>query len=131
MAHVAEHWHGYTYVGQERPPDSMRRDPSNPTPPLEIADWLRKPKSLVKETFPNDPAGAKLASEWMRACGTEHVYLGEAAFPLDDRMAYVDEALSRGADVVWGYYTQRTSYVSQALVACPRPSITCPYGQTV
>ncbi|MEU9231184.1 hypothetical protein [Streptomyces subrutilus] len=86
-----------------------------------------KSANRVAATFDNTPAGTKEASEWMRAGGEEHVYVSEEQFSLDERMAYVDDDLSRGADAVWGYYSQNGRYVSRALVACPRAGARCPY----
>ncbi|MFD9368549.1 hypothetical protein ACFWA6_12685 [Streptomyces sp. NPDC060020] len=126
---VAEHWHAFAWVGQERPADTIRVDPSQPTPPLEIAHWLKKPGRHVAATFENTPAGVKEASDWMRAGGEEHVHLSEESFSLDERMTYVEDDLSRGADVVWGYYSQNGRYVSRVLVACPRVGQPCPYGR--
>ncbi|MFE2245220.1 hypothetical protein [Streptomyces lavendulae] len=126
---VTSHWHGFAWTGHERPADNVRTDPSQPTPPLEIADWLKKPARHVAATFDNTPAGAKEASAWMRAGAEEHVYLSEESFSLDERMSYVDDDLSRGADAVWGYYSKTGRYVSRALVACPRADIGCPYGR--
>jgi hypothetical protein len=127
---VAEHWHGYAWVGHERPSDNTRLDPSQPVPPLEIAHWLRKPSRHVAQTFRNTPDGVSEAAQWMRDGGTEQPYASEESFPLDRRMTYVDDCLRRGADVVWGYYSQKARYVSRSLVACPRPSSgqACPYG---
>lgn len=126
---AAKHWHAFAWVGHERPADNVRTDPKQPTPPLEIAQWLLKPANRVAATFDNTPAGVKEASEWMRAGGEEHVYVSEEKFSLDERMVYVDDDLSRGADVVWGYYSQNSRYVSRALVACPRAGMRCPYGR--
>ncbi|MFF7130700.1 hypothetical protein [Streptomyces sp. NPDC008240] len=130
MMDVAQHWHGYAWVGHERPADQLRVDPSQPVPPLEIVHWLRKPSRHVAQTFRNDEGGVAAASRWMRDVGLEHAHLSEAFFPLDARMAYVDDGLRRGADVVWGYYSQKSRYVSRSLVKCPRPSdgMVCPYG---
>ncbi|MEV3859115.1 hypothetical protein AB0J38_32980 [Streptomyces sp. NPDC050095] len=124
---VAAHWHAYEWVGHERPADSTRRDPSQPVPPLDIADWLRKPSRFVAETFHN-PDDVPAASAWMRKGGEEHVAVTDESFSLDAQMRYVDDCLARGADVVWGYYSVNTRYVSRALVACPREGHRCPYG---
>jgi hypothetical protein len=128
---IAKHWHGYAWVGHSRPDDKVRVDPSQPVPPLEIAHWLRKPIRHVAQTFRNDAAGVTEAAQWMREGGVEQPSASEAAFPLERRMSYVDDCLSRGADVVWGYYSEKARYVSRSLVSCPRPgdgAATCPYG---
>ncbi|MFG2183046.1 hypothetical protein ACGFLS_30605 [Streptomyces abikoensis] len=130
---VAKHWHGYSWIGNGRPADTERK-PENAQPPLEIAHWLMKSKSRVAVTFPNNEEGQEKALEWMRKCAAEHVYLSEESFPLEERLAYTADDLSRGADVVWGYYSKGQAYVSRALIACPRPETAptfarvCPYG---
>ncbi|WP_327294476.1 hypothetical protein [Streptomyces sp. NBC_01197] len=125
---VAEHWHAFAWVGHERPADDIRVQPSQPTPPLEVSHWLKKPKQHVAKTFKNSSSGVAAASQWMRTGGEEQQYASEESFPLDARMVYVDDSLSRGADVVWGYYSKKLRYVSRALVACPREGKPCPYG---
>lgn len=65
----------------------------------------------------------------MQEGGEEHEFAGEASFPLDARMKYVNDDISRGADAVWGYYSKTLRYVSRALVACPREGQRCPYGR--
>ncbi|MFI6524986.1 hypothetical protein [Streptomyces uncialis] len=126
---VAQHWHAYEWTGHERPHDSVRIDPSNGTPPLEISHWLRKPARHVVHTFDNSEDGVSRASGWMRKGGEENPALDEAAFGLDARMTYVDDELRRGADSLWGYYSGRGRYVSRALIACPRGGTPCPYGR--
>ncbi|MGP3750828.1 hypothetical protein [Streptomyces sp. IBSNAI001] len=125
----ADHWHAYAWVGHARPDDNARVDPSQPVPPLEIAHWLRKPARHVVETFDNTPEGAASAEKWMQEGGEEHEFASEAAFPLEARMKYVRDDISRGADAVWGYYSKTLRYVSRALVACPRDGERCPYGR--
>lgn len=124
---VARHWHAYAWVGHARPDDNARTDPSQPVPPLEIADWLQKPARHVAETFDNGAEGKASAAKWMRAGGEEHEFASEDSFPLDARMAYVEDDIARGADSVWGYYSRNLRYVSRALVACPRQGQPCPY----
>lgn len=63
----------------------------------------------------------------MRAGAEEHVHVGEEDFPLDNRMVHVQDEIQRGADVVWGYYTQRSRYATRALVTCPREGQPRPY----
>lgn len=125
---LTDHWHAFAWVGHERPGDSARTDPSQPVPPLEIAHWLRKPARHVAETFRNEPGQVEAAYRWMRKGGVEHPYLSEDSFPLDRRMTYVEDDLSRGSDAVWGYWSKTSRYVSRALVACPREGQPCPYG---
>ncbi|MEU5403682.1 hypothetical protein ABZ348_30825 [Streptomyces sp. NPDC005963] len=126
---VAKHWHAYAWVGHARPDDNARNDPSQPVPPLEIAHWLRKPARHIAETFDNTPEGAGSAIEWMRTGGAENEAADEVHFPLAERMTYVEDDVSRGADAVWGYYSETLRYVSRALVACPREGQPCPYGR--
>ncbi|MFD9562068.1 hypothetical protein [Streptomyces sp. NPDC059994] len=115
------HWHAYAWTGPERPADRERVDPANPAPPLEIADWLRKQVG-PEATF----GDRERAAAWLRAQGEEHRHLSHGAFPLDERMEYVHEALGLGTDVVWGYYSTAKRYVSRSLIACPREHYACP-----
>lgn len=124
----AKHWHAYAWVGHERPADSVRLNPDQPTPPLEISHWLRKPARHVAETFPNSADGISDALAWVRAGALKQPDLSEDAFPLEERMVYVEDDLTRGSDMVWGYYSKNSRYVSSALVACPRKGVGCPYG---
>jgi hypothetical protein len=59
---MTRHWHAYAYTGPARPPDADARDPGIPAPPLVIAEWPRKPRSMLAGTFrtPDD------ATAWLR-----------------------------------------------------------------
>ncbi|SCD51661.1 hypothetical protein GA0115243_102544 [Streptomyces sp. ScaeMP-e83] len=114
------HWHAFAWDGYERPPDSERIVPANPTPPLEIAHWLRKQKRHVAETFTE----ADDAHEWM----WRHLDKWPEAQPIprESRDAFIRDCLARGSDVVYGFYPAKIRYVSLALVYCPRPGEPCP-----
>ncbi|MFJ3248385.1 hypothetical protein [Streptomyces sp. NPDC086782] len=125
---VAKHWHAYHWVGHERPADAVRMQHSENYPAIETAHYLLKPVRHVVQTFQNDEVGQHGALAWMREGGTEHVHVDAASFSLDSRLEWVWDNVKRGADVVWGYYTVKSRYVSRALVACPRGGQACPYG---
>lgn len=120
------HWHAYAWTGHERPPDSERVRPENPHPPLEIAHWLRKPARHVVATYGVDQAEAAL--EWLRTELAAHPR-PQRDLPADVQMAYTEEEVRRGDDVVWGYYSKGRRYVARVLIACPRRGVDrCPYG---
>lgn len=121
---AAQHWHAFVYTGHARPADSERINPVNPTPPLEIAHWLRKPERHVAATFVIGEETSK-AREWLEAQLDEHPR-GEGDLPREAQMDYALDCLRRGDDVVWGYYSAKGRYVSRALVACPRLGEACP-----
>jgi hypothetical protein len=124
---MTQHWHAYSYTGSQRPPDSERVNPSNPTPPLEIAHWLHKPARHVTATF-NMSGGRDDAYKWLHEQLREQPRT-ERDLDADAQMAYAADCLHRRADVVWGYYSGRGRYVSRALVTCPPAGQECPYGK--
>jgi hypothetical protein len=120
------HWHACAWMGHENPRDSERNQNTGKIPPLVIAQWLAKRSDAFDGVFDRDLEGRKAALDWMREGGEEQVHLDDAAFPLAARLEYVEDDLKRGADVVWGYYSQKQRYVSRVLIACPRPGASCP-----
>lgn len=121
---MAEHWHAYSWTGNGRPADSDRIVPSNATPPLEIAHWLRKPPTHVKATFMIGSESSK-AQEWLEAQLDEYPR-ADHDLPREAQMRYAADCLRRGDDVVWGYYSAKGRYVSRALVTCTRAGEPCP-----
>lgn len=124
---MASHYHAYAWTGHERPPDKERVVPENPTPPLEIAHWLKKPARHVVETYDVDTGGGD-ALKWLESELDEYAR-HERDLPRDAQLAHARDCIDRGADVVWGYYSGRGRYVSRALVACPPQGTACPYGR--
>ncbi|MEV6121870.1 hypothetical protein AB0M23_15280 [Streptomyces sp. NPDC052077] len=90
-------------------------------PPLETADWLLKPRSLVRGTW-SAPGDAAL---WLRERLAE---FGSRFASAADREPHRLEAVARaaearlrwGGDVSLGHYLERPAFLSLALVACPR-----------
>jgi hypothetical protein len=117
------HWHAYTWTGHERPADSDRTNMASATPPLETAHWLRK--SVKPEATWPIPEGAEEAYAWLRVQLDEHPRASHDLAP-EPQLEYARDCLSRGADVVWGYYSDRGRYISRTLVVCPRPGERCP-----
>ncbi|MEU2713350.1 hypothetical protein [Streptomyces sp. NPDC007205] len=152
------HYHGYLWVGaKERFDQEALRRPPHPEPPpagskpelieryrevaaafatvdlppLETAYWLVKPRSLVRGTWEEGKDAAtwvgarvaeyapRFASEWERGC-----------IDLARRINCLAETLDSGGDVSLGFYLERPSYLSLAVVTCsPNPSkheLTCP-----
>lgn len=100
-------------------------------PPLETAYWLVKPRSLVCGTW----GEAKEAAAWLSERLAEYaprftsVWDRESARPI----ALVNSAVVRlnsGADVSLGFYLERPSFLSIAVVTCSpnrsRPDLACP-----
>ncbi|QHA04949.1 hypothetical protein GQF42_18055 [Streptomyces broussonetiae] len=154
------HHHGYLWVGAkerfdqealrrpphpEPPPAGCRPEliqryrevaaefPTVDLPPLETAYWLFKPRSLVRGTWdePND------AAAWVGACVAEYAprFASERARGFTDFAVLVNSATERlgsGGDVSLGFYLERPSYLSLAVVTCSpnrsKPELTCPVG---
>ncbi|MET7484375.1 hypothetical protein [Streptomyces sp. NPDC005538] len=152
------HHHGYLWTGpKERfdnealrrpphpnlPPDGSRPEliqryrevaaefPTVDLPPLETAYWLVKPRSLVRGTW-EEP---KEAAAWLGERLAEYASRFASGYDRDveRRTALVNsvaEQLGWGADVSLGYYLERPSYLSLAVVTCSpnrsMPQLVCP-----
>ncbi|WEV27932.1 hypothetical protein OYE22_24230 [Streptomyces sp. 71268] len=117
------HWHAFAWTGHERPPDSERVIPTNPTPPLEVAHWLRKQRKHVAATFTD----ADAAVEWMREELAAWPMADQTLSTVESKIEFTRECLSRpDADVVFGFYPAVQRYVSRCLIYCPRPGEKCP-----
>ncbi|MFI2434436.1 hypothetical protein [Streptomyces sp. NPDC018693] len=109
--------------------------PASELPPLETAYWLVKPHSLVRGTWP-DP---KAASAWLSDRLTEYAprFGSEAqrdGIRLTAIVASARERLASGCDVSFGFYLERPSYLSLALVTCSpnrqHSHLPCPVSPT-
>ncbi|MGW0997667.1 hypothetical protein [Streptomyces sp. NPDC002520] len=154
------HHHGYLWVGPkesfddealrrpphpEPPPAGGRPEliqryrevatafPTADLPPLETAYWLAKPRSLVRGTW-SEP---KEAAAWIGERVTEYVprFVSERDRECVDLPRLVNSAVERllsGADISLGFYLERPSYLSLALVTCSpnrsKPELACPMG---
>ncbi|AZQ35870.1 hypothetical protein EJ357_22250 [Streptomyces cyaneochromogenes] len=105
--------------------------PTSDLPPLETANWLVKPRSLVRGTWDE----AKEAAAWLGERLAEHAYRFADGHDRDTGhlCRLVDSAavrLATGADVSYGFYLERPAYVSMALVTCSpnrsMPGLPCP-----
>ncbi|MFJ2156951.1 hypothetical protein [Streptomyces sp. NPDC087856] len=108
--------------------------PTMDLPPLETAYWLIKPRSLVRGTW----GEAKEAASWLE----EQLALYAPRFtserqrnttrstPLARLVKSAAERLESGADVSLGFYLERPSYLSLAVVTCSpnhsKPELHCP-----
>ncbi|WP_369390007.1 hypothetical protein AB5J72_21925 [Streptomyces sp. CG1] len=155
------HHHGYLWTGPkarfdqeaprrpphpEPPPEGSRPEliqryrevaaefPASDLPPLETAYWLVKPRSLVRGTWPEP----KPATAWLSDRLTEYAprFASEAERDpgrLTTLVASARERLASGRDVTLGFYLERPSYLSLALVTCSpnRESreLPCPLAQ--
>ncbi|MFJ8139272.1 hypothetical protein [Streptomyces sp. NPDC096013] len=105
--------------------------PTVDLPPLETAYWLIKPPSLVRATWEE----AKEAASWLGEQLAENAFrfASEAERDATGLARLVNSAAERlesGADVSLGFYLERPSYLSLALVTCSpnrsKPEIPCP-----
>ncbi|MEH0419212.1 hypothetical protein [Streptomyces sp. B21-083] len=140
------HHHGYLWTGPkerfdqdalrrpphpEPPPPGSRPEliqryrevaaefPTSDLPPLETVYWLIKPRSLVRGTWEE----AKEAASWLGERLAE--YAPRFASDGDRDPARLGrlvnaaaERLHSGADVSYGFYLERPSFLSLAVVTC-------------
>ncbi len=152
------HHHGYLWTGpKQRFDDEALRRPPHPDPPpadgkpeliqryrevkaefpvvelppLATAYWLIKPEKLVRGTW-EEP---KEAAEWLGERLAEYAPRFASEPDRDStRLALLvnsaAERLGRGGDVSCGFYLERPSYLSLALVTCSpnraMPDLSCP-----
>jgi hypothetical protein len=152
------HHHGYLWTGPkerfdnealrrpphpEPPPAGSRPEliqryrevaaefPTADLPPLETAYWLIKPRSLIRGTWEE----AKEAAAWLGERLAEYAPRFVAEGDRDTtRLARLVNAaaehLGLGADVSYGFYLERPSYLSLAVVTCSPnralPEVACP-----
>ncbi|MFF6809354.1 hypothetical protein ACFZAG_05590 [Streptomyces sp. NPDC012403] len=100
-------------------------------PPLETAYWLVKPRSLVRGTWDE----AKEAAAWLGERLAEYAprFASEGDRDTARLARLVDAAAERlrsGADVSYGCYLERPSYLALAVVTCSpnrtMPELPCP-----
>ncbi|MFC7308470.1 hypothetical protein ACFQVC_30160 [Streptomyces monticola] len=100
-------------------------------PPMETAHWLMKPRNLIRGTW-GEP---KEAAEWLGERLAEYAPRFAAETDRDStRLAVLvnnaAETLGWGGDVSHGFYLERPTYLSIALVTCDRnraaPELPCP-----
>ncbi|MFG3296393.1 hypothetical protein ACGF3G_47385 [Streptomyces sp. NPDC048179] len=105
--------------------------PTSELPPLETAYWLIKPRSLVRGTWDE----AKEAAGWLGERLAEHAHrfaspYGQGATGLARFVDTAAERLDSGADVSYGLYLERPSYLHLAVVTCSPnhsvPTLACP-----
>ncbi|MEU6406100.1 hypothetical protein [Streptomyces sp. NPDC046985] len=140
------HHHGYLWTGPkarcdqealrrpphpEPPPAGSRPEliqryrevaavfPTVDLPPLETAYWLIKPRSLVRGTWEE----AKEAASWLGERLVEYAprFASERERDAPRLARLVNAAAERlrsGADLSYGFYLERPSYLSLAVVGC-------------
>ncbi|MCH0564380.1 hypothetical protein [Streptomyces sp. MUM 2J] len=105
--------------------------PTVDLPPLETAYWLVKPRSLVRATWDE----AKEAAAWLGERLAEYAprFASEPERDTTHLTLLVnsaDERLREGGDVSHGFYLERPSYLSLAVVTCSpnrsMPELACP-----
>ncbi|MEU6507360.1 hypothetical protein [Streptomyces sp. NPDC046942] len=104
--------------------------PTSDLPPIETAYWLLKPRSLVRGTWDE----AKEAAAWIGERVAEHAprFASERDRDITGLARLVNaaaEQLRSGADVSYGFYLERPSYLSLAVVTCSpnrsKPELGC------
>lgn len=93
--------------------------PTSDLPPIETAYWLIKPRSLVRGTWEE----GKEAASWLGERLTEYAprFASDRdrdATRLSRLVNAAAEQLHSGADVSYGFYLERPSYLSLAVVTC-------------
>ncbi|MFE7621684.1 hypothetical protein [Streptomyces sp. NPDC057496] len=152
------HYHGYLWTGakQRFDDEALRRPPHPDTPPagskpelvqryrevtaefpvadlppLETAYWLIKPRKLVHGTWEQP----EKAAQWFMERLTEYAPRFVSESDRDGtRLATLANSasgrLGRGGDVSQGFYLERPSFLSLALVCCSSnramPGLGCP-----
>ncbi|MBT2445043.1 hypothetical protein J7E93_34135 [Streptomyces sp. ISL-36] len=148
------HFHGYgPWIGSRdaygaegrrrpglEPGDMQTREfLASSLPPMQVRHWLmRKDQTARERTW----TSAAEAVAWLRRVYEENPPFirddsGRAYLSLEDKATAALEALSRGSDAVWVYYTKASSLASFSVVCCPHrpfstidPIITCPLPPT-
>ncbi|MFE7566707.1 hypothetical protein ACFU76_07040 [Streptomyces sp. NPDC057539] len=140
------HHHGYAWTGPKqrfdqerfrRPPlpepppagsgpeliqryrDAAAEFPRSELPPLETAHWLMKPRAMVRGTW-EEPSKAVA---WLERQLAEYTPRFESTAYRDSArltllVAATAERLRRGGDVSLGFYLERPTFLSLALVTC-------------
>ncbi|MFJ3800211.1 hypothetical protein ACIPSJ_28520 [Streptomyces sp. NPDC090088] len=155
------HHHGYLWTGPKdrfdqealrRPPHPEEPSPgsrpeliqryrevageflTSDLPPLETAYWLIKPRSLVRGTWEE----AKVAASWLGERLAEYAPRfasdrGRDPTRLARQVNAAAEQLQSGADVSYGFYLERPSYLSLAVVTCSpnraNAELACPVAE--
>jgi hypothetical protein len=105
--------------------------PASDLPPLETAFWLVKPRSVVRGTW-DEP---KEAAAWLGERLAEYAprFASETQRDTTHLALVVNSAAERlkwGGDASYGFYLERPSYLSLALVTCTpnraMPDLPCP-----
>ncbi|WP_217208735.1 hypothetical protein [Streptomyces sp. AC550_RSS872] len=102
-------------------------------PPLTTAYWLVKPRALIRGTWDE----AKEAAAWLGERLAEYAprFADEHDRDTSRLSRRVDSAALRfatGTDVSYGFYLERPTYLSLAVVTCSpnrsMPALSCPLG---
>ncbi|KPI18053.1 hypothetical protein OK074_8000 [Actinobacteria bacterium OK074] len=154
------HHHGYLWTGPkprfddealrrpphpEPPPPGSRPElvqryrevaaefPVSELPPLEVSYWLVKPRALVRGTW-DEPTDA---AAWLGERLAEYAprFASNAQRDTAHLLPLINSAVGRlgwGGDVSLGFYLERPSYLSVAVVTCSpnraaTPELPCPF----
>lgn len=104
---------------------------SGDLPPMETAYWLMKPPTLIHGTWDEPMKAAEWLGERLREYAPRFASRGDGdSTRLATLVHSAAERLGWGGDVTHGFYLERPSYLSLALVCCSphrgRPELSCP-----
>jgi hypothetical protein len=108
---------------------------SGSVPPTMTGYWLlkRNQTSLDRTWTTPEAVMAWLTKQYEANPPLTRTDGGTAYGSLDDKLAYAAEALPRGVDVTWAYYTPAQAIASYSVVCCPNrfhPQTPCPLPPT-
>ncbi|MFJ8335534.1 hypothetical protein [Streptomyces sp. NPDC094437] len=93
--------------------------PTSDLPPLETAYWLIKPRTLVRGTWDESKEAAYWLSEQLAVHAPRFASERDRDTTRLARLVNTAaEQLCSGADVSYGFYLERPSYLSLAVVTC-------------
>jgi hypothetical protein len=107
--------------------------PVSDLPPLETAYWLVKPRSAVRGTWQESKEAASWLGERLAEYPPRFAAEGDRDSTRLTRLVNAaDGRLRSGADVAYGFYLERSSYLSLAVVTCSpnrvNAALGCPVG---
>lgn len=98
-------------------------------PPMMTGHWLLK-RDQVAGTWEDPAAAVEWLTGWWKTLQPMEGAEGRHAYPcVEEKIPYALDALGRGVDVTWCYWTRTRMLVSYSVVACANrffPKIPCP-----
>ncbi|MFF4903085.1 hypothetical protein [Streptomyces sp. NPDC001068] len=138
------HWHVFgPWIGSgdthkqegRRRPGQNSQDPQTrifleeKLPPVMTGHWLMRDRQVAATCTTSEGAVAWLAERYAETPPVVRED-GKAAYnTLESKVEYALDALPRGVDIVWGYWTHSRLLASYAVVCCPNlfHTLPCPF----